>query len=83
MRNLNEAQALGQALEAYPTGVIDHACPDNHEVDDTWEQAQLLEPNMWQVHSFDSDPEYYAADKDFVWFDVQARQTITCSESGI
>ncbi|MGD8487718.1 MAG: SdrD B-like domain-containing protein [Anaerolineae bacterium] len=79
MRNLNEAQALGQALEAYPTGVIDHACPDNHEVDDTWEQAQLLEPNMWQVHSFDSDPEYYAADKDFVWFDVQARQTITFS----
>jgi hypothetical protein len=29
------------------------------------------------VHSFDSDPTYYAADKDFVWFELKASQSIT------
>jgi hypothetical protein len=77
MRNYTTAGALGQEPGSHPDGVIDHACPDDYELDDTWEQAQLIESGLSQVHSFDSDPELYAADKDFVQFDIQARQTIT------
>jgi hypothetical protein len=60
-----------------PTGVINHTCPDVYEPDDTWQQAQAIEPGTVQVHSFDSDPTYYAADKDFAWFDIKDQQTIT------
>jgi hypothetical protein len=60
-----------------PAGVIDHSCPDAYELDDTWQQAKDIEPGTAQVHSFDSDPTYYAADKDFVWFELQSSQTIT------
>ncbi|UCC62096.1 MAG: hypothetical protein JSV36_15100, partial [Anaerolineae bacterium] len=59
------------------TGVINHACPDDYEPDDTWQQAQAIEPGIVQVHSFDSDPTYYATDKDLVWFDILDQQTIT------
>lgn len=51
-------------------GVITHTCPDEYEVDDTWTQAKPIRPGVAQIHSFDSDPQYYAADKDFVWFEV-------------
>lgn len=62
----------------YPTGIISHTCPDIYEVDDTREQARPIEAGVVQVHSFDSEPVYnYAADKDFVWFDLRAQQTIT------
>lgn len=62
----------------HPTGVINHVCPDDYEIDDTWEQAQPIEPGVVQVHSFDSEPVInYAADKDFVRFDLERQQTIT------
>jgi hypothetical protein len=60
-----------------PTGVITHTCPDAFELDDAWEQAKPIEPGVAQAHSFDSDPVYYAADKDFVSFDLKRRQYIT------
>ncbi len=58
------------------TGIITHTCPDAYETDDTWQQAHAIEVEDVQVHSLDSDPEYYAADKDFVWFDVSTRSTV-------
>jgi hypothetical protein len=62
----------------YPTGIISHTCPDAYEIDDTREQARPIETGVLQVHSFDSEPVVnYAADKDFVWFDLEARQTVT------
>jgi hypothetical protein len=65
------------AGDMLPAGVITHACPDVYETDDTWEQAKAIEDGVPQVHSFDSDPTYYAADKDFVWFELRAGQSIT------
>ncbi|MBN1643012.1 MAG: DUF11 domain-containing protein, partial [Anaerolineae bacterium] len=58
-------------------GIISHTCPDAYEVDDTWQTAGPIVPGVSQLHSFDSDPVYYAADKDFVWFELWAGQTIT------
>jgi uncharacterized repeat protein (TIGR01451 family)/fimbrial isopeptide formation D2 family protein len=52
-----------------PAGIITHICPDAYEVDDTWQDATPITGTI-QVHSFDSNPELYAADKDYVWFDV-------------
>ena len=60
-----------------PMGVITHTCPDAYEVDDTWEQAKPIQPGVAQDHSFDSDPQYYAADKDFVWFEVSPVHVLT------
>ena len=60
-----------------PTGVIAHTCSDAYEVDDTWMQAKPIALGVVQVHSFDSNPEQFAADKDFVWFDLHAGNTIT------
>jgi hypothetical protein len=56
----------------YPTGVISHACPDDYEPDDTWQQVTTttIRVGVVQVHSFDSDPQRYAADKDFARFDA-------------
>jgi hypothetical protein len=59
-----------------PTGIISHTCPDEYEVDDTWEQAGAIMRAV-QIHSFDSDPAMFAADKDFVWFDITDGSTIT------
>ena len=55
------------------TGIISHTCPDEYDQplpDDTWEDAKPIEIGSVQAHSFDSNPEFYAADKDYVWFDV-------------
>ena len=60
-----------------PTGVIYHTCPDSYEVDDLWQQAKPIISGIVQTHSFDSDPDVYAADKDFVYLDVQAGRTVT------
>jgi len=60
----------------HPTGLIMHTCPDAYETDDTWQQAHAIEVGDVQVHSFDSDPEHYAADKDFVQFDTLTREFI-------
>jgi len=57
----------------YPTGVISHTCRDDYELDDTRQQLRpvnAIQPGAAQVHSFDSNPVLYAADKDLVWFDV-------------
>jgi len=61
-------------------GIIDHPCPDAYDVgttDDTWETANPIVSGVSQLHSFDSDIAYFAADKDFVWFDLHAGQHIT------
>jgi len=60
-----------------PMGEIFHACPDFFEIDDTWQQANSIEAGVPQLHWFDSDPIIYAADKDFVSFDLQTGQEIT------
>jgi uncharacterized repeat protein (TIGR01451 family) len=64
-------------LPAAPEGLISHSCPDDYEVDDTWETARPLVDGMLQVHSFDSDPWLYAADKDWLGFDLRAHQAVT------
>ena len=60
-----------------PTGVITHSCPDTYEIDDTWQLAKPIDDGDLQVHSFDSNPVLYAADKDFVSFSIEAERTIT------
>ena len=60
-----------------PAGVISHICMDGYEVDDTWELAMPIADGETQIHSFDSDPVRYAADKDFVSFELWAGRTIT------
>jgi hypothetical protein len=67
----------GSGVTLSPMGIITHTCRDAYEVDDTWEQASPIEPGIVQVHSFDSDPASYTSDKDFVWFDIRAQNTIT------
>ena len=51
-----------------PLGVITCMCPDAYEVDDTWLNAAPVAHGDVQVHSFDSDPILYAADKDYMGF---------------
>jgi hypothetical protein len=78
MKNHGGGGDTSHGNKVYPMGVISHACPDDYETDDTWQQVQqLMDAGIVQVHSFDSDPQRYAADKDFVWFDVSAGRTIT------
>jgi len=63
----------------HPTGIITHTCRDVYEIDDTWKQItekNAIEPGVMQVHSFDSDTTMYAADKDFVWFDLPGSQAV-------
>ncbi|MCJ7737828.1 MAG: hypothetical protein MUQ10_11045, partial [Anaerolineae bacterium] len=60
-----------------PGGVIVHACPDSYEVDDTWQQAGPIAIGTVQTHSFDSDTTIFAADKDFVFFDISNGETVT------
>ncbi len=62
---------------ANPDGVIYHVCPDTYEVDDTWEQARAIVPGELQLHSFDSNPLIYSADKDVLSFDVSAYDVVT------
>jgi hypothetical protein len=73
-------------IELSPTGIITHTCPDEYELDDTWQQAELagpIEGDVVQVHSFDSDPDLFAADKDFVGFDVPLGGAITFTLSTV
>ncbi|HHN94523.1 MAG TPA: hypothetical protein ENK17_07130 [Anaerolineae bacterium] len=65
------------SMRQEPLGTIVHSCPDEYEVDDTWEQARGITAGETQVHSFDSDPSRYAADKDFVFFDVVTKCVVT------
>lgn len=68
----------GQAVSGYgPLGIIMHSCPDAYEVDDTWQTAFMVEDGDVQVHSFDSDPILWAADKDYMGFMLLPHQTIT------
>jgi len=67
----------GVAIPLMPLGIITHACRDSYEVDDTWEQAMPIVGGSVQVHSFDSDPLTWTADKDFVWFELWSGQAIT------
>ena len=60
-----------------PEGVISHMCPDAYELDDSWELAQPILPNVLQVHSFDSNPAFYAADKDVVYFSMHQGDVVT------
>jgi len=60
-----------------PLGVIDHSCADGYEVDDTWLDANEIVSGQAQLHSFDSNPYIYAADKDFVRFELLSNQAIT------
>jgi hypothetical protein len=69
--------ATGTRALFAPTGIINHICPDPYETDDTWQTAQPITADLWQSHSFDSDPRGFAADKDFVWFSAKAGRTVT------
>jgi uncharacterized repeat protein (TIGR01451 family) len=71
------------AAEVEVLGVIEHTCADDYETDDTWQLAQPAELGVWQEYSFDSDPTWYAADKDFVWFEIKERQTIVFTVSPV
>ena len=75
--NLNKFYGIKDIPLANPDGVIYHLCPDTYEVDDTWEQGRAIFPGELQLHSFDSNPLIYSADKDVVGFDVQANDVVT------
>ncbi len=75
--NLNIYNRINDLPLANPDGVIYHLCPDTYEVDDTWEQAKAIVPGELQLHSFDSNPLIYSADKDVVGFDVNANDVVT------
>ncbi|MGD2049034.1 MAG: SdrD B-like domain-containing protein, partial [Chloroflexota bacterium] len=76
MANMEQSFVVPDDPES-PTGEIVHACPDAYEIDDTWQQANSIESGEVQLHWFDSDPVLYAADKDFVSFDLKTGQEIT------
>jgi uncharacterized repeat protein (TIGR01451 family) len=76
----SEAEPEGSGLPG-PTGIINHVCMDDYEVDDTWELAMPIADGETQVHSFDSDSVRYAADKDFMSFELRAGRTITFTAS--
>jgi uncharacterized repeat protein (TIGR01451 family) len=75
--NQNRSDGITELPLMNPEGVIYHLCPDTYEVDDTWEQATLIVPGELQVHSFDSNPLIYSADKDVVGFNVSANDVVT------
>jgi hypothetical protein len=69
--------AIEPEITLSPTGIITHTCPDTYEEDDTWELAGPIRDGELQVHSFDSNPAEWAADKDFVSFYIRSEQSIT------
>jgi hypothetical protein len=75
--NLNKFHGIADEPLANPDGVIYHLCPDTYEVDDTWEQAGVIVPGELQLHSFDSNPLIYSADKDVLGFEVSAYDVVT------
>jgi len=81
--SFNAAAVDGLDALHVPTGIINHTCPDAYEVDDTWQQAHTIEAGLVQRHSFDSDPRGFAADKDFVQFELYAEQSVTFTISSI
>jgi hypothetical protein len=66
-----------------PEGIVIHSCPDVFEIDDTWTSANPILSGEAQPHSFDSDPVLWAADKDYVSFELLANQVITFTTSSI
>jgi len=74
---------LGPLSPVGPLGIIVHSCPDAFEIDDTWTSASPILSGEAQLHSFDSDPVLWAADKDYVSFDLLANQVITFTTSSI
>jgi len=68
--------ASGYRAALHPSGIISHTCRDDYETDDTWQQARAITPEAAQIHSFDSDPAQYTADKDFVWFEASAGRAV-------
>jgi hypothetical protein len=77
VRNFDKATVTGFKGLLSTTGIINHSCPDAYETDDTWQQAHGVESGVAQIHSFDSDPRGFAADKDFVEFEAAAGRTVT------
>ena len=75
--NQNKFYGIKDLSLANPDGVIYHMCPDTYEVDDTWEQGRAIIPGELQLHSFDSNPLIYSADKDVLGFDVSAYDVVT------
>jgi len=75
--NQNKFYGINNLPLANPDGVIYHLCPDTYEVDDTWEQGRVIVPGELQLHSFDSNPLIYSADKDVLGFDVSAYDVVT------
>jgi hypothetical protein len=65
-----KSRGLENGLPGVLDGVIEHICPDNYEVDDDWQEAGSILPGQSQVHSFDSNPDFYTADKDVIGFDI-------------
>jgi hypothetical protein len=56
---------------------------DDFEIDDTWTSAVPIASGETQLHSFDSDPTLWAADKDFVSFELRTNQAITFTVTSI
>jgi hypothetical protein len=70
--------SLSALFDIYsPQGIIKHSCMDAFELDDTWTSASPIVSGQAQLHSFDSDPVLYAADKDFVSFELLTNQVMT------
>jgi len=56
--------------------VINHACPDAYEVDDTSTSAQVITAGVIQQHNFDGNLNTGVGDKDWVKFQVNAPRPI-------
>jgi hypothetical protein len=82
-RNLSQNGIFDILGPLGPEGIIVHSCPDAFEIDDNWTSANLILPGEVQLHSFDSDPVLWAADKDFVSFELLTNQVITFTTSSI
>jgi hypothetical protein len=77
LQDFGASAATAQETTHYPTGIINHVCRDAYEIDDTWQQAHSIEVGVTQIHSFDSDPSNFAADKDFVGIDAWVGRPLT------
>jgi hypothetical protein len=77
LRGHSAGANLGFNTLLSPAGVINHSCPDDYEIDDTWGQAHEIQAGALQIHSFDSDPRIFAADKDLSRFTGTAGRTVT------
>jgi hypothetical protein len=64
-------------------GVINHACQDVYEVDDTATNAGTLAIETPQVHNFDSNSLTGIADKDWVKFQLAPGKVYTLTTSNL